>query len=99
MPKRKGPALDNQIARDIFSELELYAKDRQFYPLEHALYSHMVRFERNADGKLERRYNLIKGVFRYWFSRLVEEGYIEIDKETRAIRATHLIIVEKDKSP
>lgn len=96
MPRRKGPALDNPVARSIFNELDLYAKDRQFYPVQNALFNHMVGFTKMPDGHLERRYNLSVGEFNYWFSRLVEEGYIEIDLATRAIRAMHLAIVEKE---
>ena len=96
MPRRKGPALDNPIARSIFNELDLYARDRQFYPVQNALYNHMTGFVKRPDGKLERRYVLSVGEFNYWFSRLVEEGHIEIDNATRAIRAMHLAIVQRE---
>lgn len=98
MPKRKEPVLNNAIARDIFNELDLYAKDKQFYPVEHALYGHMIRFVLR-DGKMQRMYSLSKGEFRYWFARLVEEGYIQIDPASRAIRCVHLQIVEKEEIP
>lgn len=99
MPKRKAPALENSIAQSIFDELDLYARDKQFYPVQGALYGHMTRFVKNADGNLERAYALSIGEFNYWFSRLVEEGHIVIDRETRAIRAVHLMIVEKENPP
>lgn len=104
MPKRKSGAMENPTARDIFNELDLYAKDRQFYPLQNALYGYMTRFMKDASGKLvldengkpKRHYNLSISTFNWWFSRLVEEGFIVIDRETRSIRAVHLQIVEKE---
>lgn len=98
MPKRKEPVMDSSIARDIFNELDLYAKDKQFYPIEHALYRHMKRYIRNDAGVLEPLYKFSKGEFRYWFGRLVDERYIEIDEDTRAIRCSHLMIVEKEQA-
>lgn len=96
MPRRKGQVMDNPIARSIFSELELYAKDKQFYPLQNALYGHMTRFVKGSDGQLKRCYDLSLATFNWWFGRLVEDGYIKIDRETRSIRAVHLQIVERD---
>lgn len=96
MPKRKTDALNNSIAKSIFNELDLYAKDRQFYPIEGALYSYMIRPEKNESGKFKPRYDFNQDTFRYWFGRLVEDGYITIDKDTRSIRCNHLMIVEKD---
>jgi hypothetical protein len=96
MPKRKEPVMNNAIARDIFNELDLYAKDKQFYPVEHALYAYMTRFVKGEDGTRRRCYNLSISTFRWWFLRLVEEGYIKVDPETRAIRAVHLMIVERE---
>lgn len=97
MPRRKGPVMDNPIARSIFNELELYAKDRQFYPLQGALYAYMTRFVKDeTDGELKSCYDLRVGTFNYWFDRLVEDGYIEVDRTTRSIRAVHLMIVERE---
>lgn len=97
MPKRKKPVMENSIARNIFNELELYAKDKQFYPLQGALYAYMTRFVKDeATGEMKRCYDLRVGTFNWWFDRLVEEGFIEIDRVTRSIRAVHLVIVERD---
>lgn len=85
MPRRKEPIFKTP-ARDIFAELEIYAKDKQFYPVQNALFCHMQRKE----------YDITIGEFNYYFKRLVDEGYIEIDDDTRAIRATKLIITERD---
>lgn len=102
MPKRKAPVLDNSIAKLIFDELDLYAKDKQFYPVQNALYSYMTKqqFNRATHKQEPSRYpDLARGTFDYWFERLVEEGYIEIDGATRAIRCVHLAIVERDLPP
>ena len=88
MPKQKRPVLESSVARDILNELEHYAKDKQFYPAQNALFGHMRR----------KRYELTISEFNYWFSRLAWDGYIEIDPDTRAIRAVKLIIVERDDS-
>lgn len=98
MPKRKEPVMTNAIARDIFNELDLYAKDKQFYPVQHALYAYMTRFVKDETGHLKRCYDLSISTFNWWFNRLVEEGYIKIDPITRSIRAVHLMIVEREDS-
>lgn len=101
MPKRKGPVLDNPTARDILNELSLYAKDRQFYPVQNALWRYMAQTQYNpkTHKKEEARYpKLGVWTFDYWFDRLIEEGYIEVDNITRAIRCVHLEIVEREGS-
>lgn len=101
MPKRKGPALTHKIARAILDELSQYATDSQFYPVQNALYGYMARDHYNPKTrKMEKaRYpDLKRWIFDYQFERLVEEGYIEIDRPTRAIRCVHLQIVEKEVS-
>lgn len=87
MPRRKTPIMKTP-ARDVFAELELYAKDKQFYPVQNALFGHMQRKD----------YDITIGEFNYYFDRLVEEGYIDVDDDTRAIRATKLIIVDRDNA-
>jgi hypothetical protein len=102
MSRRKEQVMNNQIARDIFNELDLYAKDKQFYPPQNALFKYMTesQFNRMTRRKNPARYSdLSQGKFNYWFSRLVEEKYIEIDPITRAIRCIHLAIVERDDVP
>lgn len=102
MPRRKEPVLNVQTARDIFNELDLYAQDKQFYPVQGALFSYMTKPQRNPMTKIVEpaRYPDLKlGVFNHWFNRLVEEGYIQVDRVTRAIRCVHLAIVEKDADP
>ena len=97
MARRKQTLLDSQTARDILAELETYAKDKQFYPVQNALYGHM---HRKLDDSKCRLYNeLTIGKFDYWFDRLVFEGYIDIDDDTRAIRAVRLMIVDRDDLP
>ena len=99
MPKRKTPAINNAVARDIFNELSLYGQDKQFLPVQNALFSFMTKPHWNPlNHQLEApRYpELRQGVFDYWFDRLVEEGYIEIDRVTRAIRCTDLAIIKKE---
>lgn len=99
MPKRKGPVLENPIARSILDELSLYAKDKQFYPLQNALFGYMTRPQFNPATRKEDppRYPKLKlWIFDYWYERLVEEGYIEVDRATRSIRCVHLAIVERE---
>jgi hypothetical protein len=107
MPKRRESLSqlwshnDSHISHLIFNELDLYAKDRQFYPVQNALFSYMTNEQWNAGThKLDppRYPHLSQGIFDYWFGRLVEEGYIEIDQTTRAIRCLHLEIIEKPDS-
>lgn len=78
--------MESQTARDILSELELYAKDRQFYPVQNALFGHMRR----------KQYDVTIGEFNYWFDRLVRENYIDIDPDTRSVRCIRLMIIERD---
>ncbi len=102
MPLRRRPVLQHPTARAILAELELYAKDRQFYPLEHSLFIYMTKGEDRPELRKHEpgRYpEMTWGSWHHWFERLVEEGYIEIDFNTRAIRCLHLEIVEKDDSP
>lgn len=104
MPPRKQYVLDNKTARIILSELDEYAKMRQFYPLEHSLYTYLTEGEPDPKNrkKSEARYPELKGrwgMFHHWFGRLVEDGFIEIDQTTRAVRCVHLQIIEKDTSP
>lgn len=105
MPKRRTPVMDTQLARDIYNELELYAKDKGYYPLQNALFAYMTRPVldpktrmpvRNIDtNEIKRHYNITVGEFNWWFDRLVQEGYIAVDRDTRSIKCTELIIVER----
>lgn len=98
MSRRKPPALSNETARCILNELSLYATDKQFYPLQNTLWAYMAKPQWNYATLCHdpARYPALgQWTFNYWFERLVEDGHIEIDKATRAIRAAHLEIVEK----
>lgn len=89
----------DHISRLILNELILYAKDRQFYPVRRALWRYMAYPAFNpATRKLDPpRYPDVElNLYDYWFSRLVSEGYIEIDQNTSAIRCVNLEITEKD---
>lgn len=89
------------ISRKIFNELELYAKDKQFYPVQNALFNYMTKPQWNPKTRKKdppRYPKLTLWTFDYWFDRMVDEGYIEIDLASRAIRCTHLEIVEKEDS-
>lgn len=89
----------NHISRSILDELILYAKDKQFYPVRRALWRYMVYPTFNpATGKPDpARYpGVSRDLYDYWFSRLVSEGYVEIDQNTSAIRCVKLEITEKD---
>lgn len=104
MAPRKQPILENKTARIILAELDLYAKDRQFYPLEGALFTYLTKgeYDHRKRKYIEPRYPEMAnhwGSFHYWFVRLSNEGFIEIDNNTRAVRCVHLQIVEKDASP
>jgi hypothetical protein len=102
MPKRKDPVLNNSTALLIFNELDLYAKDKQFYPVQNALYSYMTKPQFNkATRQMDppRYPDITRGTFDYWFERLVEEEYIKVDSATRAIRCVHLVIVERENAP
>lgn len=102
MPPRKQPVLQNSTARIILTELDLYAKDRQFYPLEGSLFTFLTKGEVNPKTRKWEpgRYpNLTWGMFHYWFERLVSEHYIDVDFTTRAVRCLHLAIVERGESP
>jgi hypothetical protein len=88
----------NHISRNILAELTLYAKDKQFYPLQRTLFRMMAypSFNPVTLKPEEPRYpDLQLNLYDYWFARLVEEGYIEIDQPTRAIRCARLEIVDK----
>lgn len=100
MPRRKGPCLDNKTARDILHELSLYATDKQFYPVKYALYTYMAKpyYDLKTHRHEPPRYpDLGLWTFDWWFDRLVEEGYIEVDPVTKAIRCLHLEIIEKEE--
>lgn len=89
------------ISRLILLELTLYAKDKQFYPLQNVLLRMMTkpRYNRKTHKYESARYPEIKRhAFDYWFGRLVDEGYIEIDGESRSIRCVNLIITDKEDS-
>jgi hypothetical protein len=101
MVTRKGYVLTNKTARAILDELDLYAKDKQFYPVKFALLRYMQEGETKKEGRrivhIPGKYpELTFGSYNYWFNRLVDEGYIEMDWTTKAIRCLHLIIVERE---
>jgi hypothetical protein len=107
MSKRKEPIskiwqdTPDHLSHQIFSELELYATDKGYYPIQNALFRFMTQPQWNEKVRKqdEPRYpKLGQWTFDYWFDRLVEEGYIEVDQVTRSIRCTHLIIVERENS-
>lgn len=91
---------EDHISKNIFDEMELYAKDNGFYPVQNALYKYMAADQWN-DVTLQfddARYpDLTIGVFNHWYDRLVDESYIIVDK-TRSVKMAHLVIVEKGKS-
>ena len=104
MPPRSQPVMETQLARDIYNELELYAKDKGYYPLQNALFAYMTRPILDKDDKPQfdpdtnemlRHYKITIGEFNWWFERLVKEGYIAVDKDTRSIKCTELVIVER----
>lgn len=87
----------DHISKNIFNELELYATDQGFYPVQNALFKYMAEEQWNdATKRLEpARYpDLTIGAFNHWYDRLIAEGYIILDK-TRSVRMAHLVIVEK----
>ncbi len=91
----------NEVARNIYNELEVYAHDHHSYPTQGALYAYMAKPQWNNATLVqnEARYPELKvGMFNHWFDRLVSEGYIEVDRSTRAIRCTNLVISEKEIS-
>lgn len=101
---RRGYVLTNKTARAIMDELNLYATDKQFYPSKFALLRFMQEGETKKVGNravhIPGRYpDITFGSYNYWFNRLVEEGHIEMDWTTKAIRCIHLIIVERDDVP
>lgn len=107
MPKRKQTLQaiwekePDHISRQIFRELDLYAKDKQFYPVQNALWRYMTEPQynpRTRKTEVARYPEIGQWKFDYWFGRLVEERFIEIDPTTRAIRCVHLEIVEKEGS-
>src|SRR5260221_11195600 len=86
----------NHISQNIFDELEGYAKDKGFYPVQNALYKYMAEAQWNeATRKLDdpRYPALTIGTFNHWYDRLIAEGYIILDK-TRSVKMAHLVIVE-----
>lgn len=91
MPRRKSPVEESQIAQDILNELELYGKDKQFQPVQNALYGHMKRETKDRPA-----YDYTIGEFNYWFDRLVRAGCIEVDDDTRAVRARNIIMIGRD---
>lgn len=91
MPKRRTAIAESRIAQDILSELELYGTDKQFQPVQNALFGHMKRATQDRDP-----YNYTIGEFNYWFDRLVRAGLIEVDPNTRAVRASNILMVSRD---
>lgn len=88
------------ISKKIFDEMDLYAKDKGFYPVQNALYKYMACEQWNdATRQLDdARYpDLTIGTFNHWYDRLVGEGYIIVDK-TRSVKMAHLQIVDKSES-
>lgn len=105
MPKRKDRleaiwARDSShISRLIFNELDLYAKDKQFYPVRFALFNYMTRPQFNPMTRKNdpvRYPDLRRGTFDYWFERLISEGFVTVDFTSSAVRCEHLAIVERD---
>jgi hypothetical protein len=91
MPKRPTLIDESKIARDILNELELYGTDKQFQPVQNALYGHMKRGTKDREP-----YDYTIGEFNYWFDRLVRAGLIEVDPDTRAVRASKIVMVPRD---
>lgn len=104
MPPRKIPLWqiwlddDNHISKQILRELELYAKDKGFYPLQNVLFTMLTNGRYNpVTHKWEpARYSFEIGTYNYWFKRLVEEGYVGLDPDSRSINSTSLEIREKE---
>jgi hypothetical protein len=110
MPRPKFPLAQmwhsnpGHISRMILEELTLYAKDKQVYPIQNQLFHLMTdpQYNKKTNEPIPPRYPEIVGkgnTFDYWFGRLVEEGYIEIDWPTRSIRCTKLAIVDMGDKP
>lgn len=90
------------LSRAIYNELYQYAIDKQFYPVENALYRYMTEPQLNEATHCEEpaRYPYLgHGSFHYWFMRLCDEKYIAIDLSTsRAVRCESLEIVERENT-
>jgi hypothetical protein len=110
MPKRKQPLPQiwreseakgqQHVSQLIYEELKEYAKDNQFYPLQHVLFRYMaepVWNDTTLDCNPARYPDLTLGKFNFWFRRLIEEGFIVLDDfQSRAVRCAELEIVEKE---
>lgn len=89
----------NHISKLIFNEMDVYAQDKGFYPVQFALYKYMAEPQWNkATLKMDpaRYKGLTQGKFDHWYDRLVEENYIIVDPTTRSVRLMHLVIVERE---
>lgn len=101
MPRLKQNAMNTPIARAIFGELELFAKDHHSYPTRHALFQWMTLPHYNPllhQDEVARYPDLTIGAFRHWFGRLVEDGYIAVDYSTQAIRCVNLVVTELESA-
>lgn len=83
MPRRKSPIKETP-AWDILKELIIYVDREQRTPNEHALYAFIM---------IPKGYEMTLGEFRYYFHRLQQEGYIEVDENTRAVKLSLRLIV------
>lgn len=107
MARRKRPLFvewqvdSEHVSRQIYRELEQYAVDYGYYPTQSALFALMTGGVWGAQTHewIPPRYQFDRNKFDYWFERLVEEGYIDIDDRTRAIRSSYLDIREGENRP
>lgn len=89
------------VSRIILREYELFGLDRGYQPTQHGLFTFLTEGQWNlATRKKEAaRYKITQGSFDYWFTRLVEENYIQIDALTRSTKSVWLQIIEREDRP
>lgn len=90
MPLRKRDIKDTE-AWAIYQELKAYALTGQVIPNEHAFYAYVFTGQKG--------YEMSLGKFRYHFGELIRTGLIEIDDQTRAVRLTEMVILDREDVP
>lgn len=77
--------IEETPAVDILSVLEKFVDTKQAIPNENALYEFVLK---------PLGFKMTRGEYRYYFSRLRLEGFVEVEPQTRAIKLTTRKIVE-----
>lgn len=78
------PPIEETLAWELLSHFEQFVKLKNAIPIERAFWRYLIR------NSIYTHDALPEHVFRYQFGRLIHEGYIAVERQTRSLSPARL---------